>query len=93
MSKPSKVPYPGQSLLYASSLGDLVFTSCRLGQAKTSADVYGFCYNCSLTKDQQKELHDLIKGGEINVLQRAMLAKKEAPGSRYVMDYLETEVS
>lgn len=55
------------------------------------ADPYGLCYYCHLTEDQMLELYSLIKGGERNVLQRAMISKADEM-SQYFMSYLDAEV-
>ena len=62
-----------------------------LGQAKSSPDRFGLCYYCALTEDQKLELYNLIKDGEANVLQRAMLSIAQI-NKQYASSYFDTEV-
>ena len=55
------------------------------------ADRFGLCYCCSLTEDQKEELYNVIKGGEENVLKRAMVSKADETSS-YFWSYEHTEV-
>lgn len=54
-------------------------------------DPYGLCYYCSLTQDQKLELYNLIKGGQANILQRALISKADQQ-SQYFFSYENAEV-
>ena len=69
----------------------LISNLANLGQGKDNADNLGLCYYCSLTREQQLELHNLIKGDEESILRRAMISKA-VQTSRYFMSYEDTEV-
>lgn len=69
----------------------MILVLLYLGQAKSSPDRFGLCYYCALTEDQKSELYNLIKDGEANVLQRAMLSIAQI-NTQYASSYVDTEV-